>query len=184
MRTLLWQYKYTTLLLISILIAYALSRSNEFHLFLHQLGGLGYLGAFLGGILFVYTFTFATGLVILVFLLDGIAAWEIALVGGLGAVVGDLVIFRFVKHDILSELIPLYHQLGGRKLSGIFYQPILKWILPVIGALIIASPFPDELGVSLLGISQIKTPMFIILSFSLNAIGIYLIISVSTLIMH
>jgi len=58
----------------------------------------------------------------------------------------------------------------------------LGWTLPVIGAIIIASPFPDEIGVSLVGISKIKTYQFLLVSFILNAIGIFLVVSASAVI--
>jgi hypothetical protein len=38
--------------------------------------------------------------------------------------------------------------------------------------LIIASPFPDELGLMLMGLSKTNTKVFILLSFVLNFIGI------------
>ena len=52
----------------------------------------------------------------------------------------------------------------------------------MIGAIIIASPFPDEIGVSLMGISKMKTYQFILISFLLNAIGIFLVVSASLVI--
>ena len=55
-------------------------------------------------------------------------------------------------------------------------------MLPVIGAIIIASPLPDELGVSLMGMSQMKASRFILLSYILNSIGIFLVVSASLLI--
>ena len=44
-----------------------------------------------------------------------------------------------------------------------------------VGGLIIASPLPDELGISLFGFSKIKMSWFIPLSFIFNFIGIVLI---------
>jgi len=43
----------------------------------------------------------------------------------------------------------------------VLYLKYLSWSLPVIGAVIIASPFPDELGISLMGFSKMKTPYYI-----------------------
>jgi hypothetical protein len=55
-------------------------------------------------------------------------------------------------------------------------------MLPVIGAIIIASPLPDEVGISLMGLSKISTPKFIFISYILNSIGLFLIISASVVI--
>lgn len=107
---------------------------------------------------------------------------EIAIIAGLGGAVGDLVIFRFVKGDLLSEVTPIYNKLGGRHLTRLMYHRYFRWGLPIIGAVIIASPFPDELGISLLGISKIKTYQFIVLSFILDAAGVFLLVSAFSLI--
>ena len=45
----------------------------------------------------------------------------------------------------------------------------------MLGGIIIASPFPDELGISLLGFTKTKTNAFIPVSLVFNFIGILLI---------
>jgi len=49
-------------------------------------------------------------------------------------------------------------------------------MLPVTGAVIIASPFPDELGVTLLGLSRVRNIHFLVVTYLLNTIGIFLIV--------
>ncbi|MEN9561421.1 MAG: hypothetical protein RIQ56_694, partial [Candidatus Parcubacteria bacterium] len=48
-----------------------------------------------------------------------------------------------------------------------------KWFAPVLGAIIILSPLPDEFGLALLGFSKLKIWVVLLLAFVLNAIGIY-----------
>jgi len=177
-----WKYKNITFLLISILVAYFLSRFEMFHTFLLSLGELGYLGAFLAGILFVSTFTVATGAVLILVLAEKLSPIEIGLFAGVGAVIGDFVIFRFFKDNILEEISPIYRLLGGGHLTKVLHTKYFSWTLPVIGALIIASPLPDEIGVSLMGISKLKSYQFLLISFILNTIGIILVISASRII--
>ena len=55
----------------------------------------------------------------------------------------------------------------------------IAWTLPIIGVFILASPLPDELGVSLLGISKISEAKFIFISYVSNAVGILMIASVA-----
>lgn len=175
-----WQtlrYKNLTFFFFSILIAFFLSRFEAFHTFLLSLGNLSYLGAFLAGILFISAFTVATGAVILLFLTEKLSPLEIGIIAGFGAVVGDFTIFRFVKDNLIEEITPIYNRLGGQHLTAILHTRYFSWTLPVIGAIIIASPFPDEIGVSLMGISRMKTYKFLLLSFILNATGIFLVIS-------
>jgi hypothetical protein len=166
---------------LSIIIAIFLSRLDAFHIFLMQLGNFGYLGAFVAGILFVSTFTMATGSLILLILSKSLSPMEIGLVAGLGAVVGDFVILRFVKDDLLDEISEIYHHIGGKHLSRLFHTKYFRWTLPVIGAIIIVSPLPDELGVTLLGISKMSTIRFVLVSYLLNTLGIFLIITASLL---
>lgn len=174
-----WKYKNLTFLILSFGVALFLSRLQVFHDFLFHLGNWGYFGAFLAGMLFVSTFTVATGALILLILAEKLSPVEIGLIAGLGAVAGDLTIFRFVKDSLIGEIEPLYEKLGGGHLTKLLHTKYFSWTLPVIGALIIASPLPDEIGVSLMGIAKVKTYQFIIVSFILNAIGIFLVVSAS-----
>lgn len=177
-----YRYKNITIFLLSIILAIFISRFEAFHTFLLNLGNLGYLGAFIAGILFVSTFTVVTGAVILLVLAEKLSPIEIGIIAGLGAVVGDFTIFRFIKDNLLEEITPFYNRLGGSHLTAVLHSKYFSWTLPVFGALIIASPLPDEVGVSLMGISKMKTYQFLFISFILNALGIFLIISASTFI--
>jgi len=60
-----WKHKNIGLLLLGILLAFFFSQNSTFRDFLLKLGGFGYLGAFLSGMLFVSTFTIATGALVL-----------------------------------------------------------------------------------------------------------------------
>lgn len=177
-----YKYKNLTILFVSFIIAFFAFRIESFHSFLLHLGNLGYIGAFLAGVLFVSTFTVATGAVILLVLAEKLSAVEIGIVAGLGAVIGDMLIFRFVKDNILDEITPIYNTLGGKHVSTILHSRYFSWSLPVIGAIIIATPLPDEIGVSLMGIAKMNTYAFFLLAFTLNAIGIFLVVSASTII--
>lgn len=178
-----FHYKNITLFLFSIIIAFILSRYEPFHNFLLNLGNLGYLGAFLSGILFVSTFTVATGIVILLVLAEKLSPIEIGIIAGLGAVIGDFTIFRFIKDSLTYELTIIYDHVDvDHHFTKVLHSKYFSWTLPVIGALIIASPFPDEIGVSLMGISKMRTYQFLLVSFILNAIGIFLVVSASLVI--
>jgi uncharacterized membrane protein YdjX (TVP38/TMEM64 family) len=53
--------------------------------------------------------------------------------------------------------------------------------LPIIGALIIISPFPDEIGIGLMGLSKIKKWQFMLISFALNSLGIFIIVALANI---
>lgn len=176
------RYKNITYLCLSILLALLVSLYEPFHVYLLNLGEFGYIGAFIAGILFVSTFTVATGVVLLLVLAETLSPLEIGIVAGLGAVLGDTIIFRFVKNNLVGEITSLYERIGGKHLTAVLHTKYFSWTLPVIGAVIIASPLPDEIGVSLMGIAKMKLYQFVLLSFILNTIGIFLVISASVVI--
>lgn len=178
-----WHYKNLTFVFLGIMFAAILSRVEAFHTFLLQFGSLGYIGAFIAGILFVNTFTVATGALVLMILSRELWPIEIGIVAGLGAVVGDLLIFRFVENNLELELEEVYNKIDSKHhFIKLLHSRYFHWTLLVIGAAIIASPLPDELGVTLLGISKMKTYEFILISFLLNSFGIFSIVSASLLI--
>lgn len=178
-----YKYKNLSIFFLSILFALGISRVEAFHQFLLHLDGLGYLSIFIAGFLFVSTFTVSTGIVILLVLAERFSPLEIGLIAGLGAVLGDVAIFQFVKDKLADELTDVYNLVDRKhNLKKLLYSKYFRWTPPVIGAIIIASPFPDEIGISLMGLSKMKTYQFLMISFILNAIGIFLVISASLVI--
>jgi hypothetical protein len=63
-------------------------------------------------------------------------------------------------------------------LHKIMHTRYFAWTLPVAGAFILVSPLPDELGVSLLGLSQLSKKKFLLISAASHAAGMVLILMV------
>jgi len=176
-----YRYKNLTYFGISIFVGLILMRASFFKDFVFQLGNFGYIGAFFGGILFVSTFTVSIGTVLLITLTETIHPLGIGLMAGIGAVVGDLIIFQYIKNrGLVSEIKHFFEFYQSDQLKHLIHSKFFSWTLPIIGAIIIASPLPDELGVGLMGISKMKTSHFVFLSFILNTIGIFLIVLAGT----
>jgi hypothetical protein len=178
-----YRYKNLTLLGISLVVAYFLLQNDFFHSILLHLGGWGYLGAFFAGMLFVSTFTVSIGTVILFILSDNhLSPIEIAIFAATGSVVSDFVIFQAIKsRDFIDEIRNVFNFLGGERLHHLLKTKYFSWTLPVVGAIIIASPLPDEVGVSLMGISNMRPSRFLLLSFALNFTGIFLVVTAARL---
>ncbi len=173
-----YKYKNLTFFLLSILLAIILSRFDLLSKIFFNLGHLIIIGPLIAGILFVSTSTAALGILILFDLTKTLSPFEIALIAGIGAAVGDFAFFRFFKGNLLSEITPIYNFLGGKHVTKILQQKYLRWILPVLGAIIIASPLPDEIGASLMGLTKITTYQFILLSLILDITGIFLFLRI------
>jgi hypothetical protein len=141
------------------------------------------VGSFIAGMFFTSVFTTAPAIIALgeISALGG-SVWVTAAIGALGAVVGDVVLFTIVK-DRLSEHMAshLKNTKGWTRFSLLMRTKSLRWLSFFIGGLIIASPFPDELGVSLLGISKMRTSWFVVLSYTFNFIGILAIAGIAHL---
>lgn len=172
-----FKYKNTLAVLVIILILYFLLNNPATRIFIESFGSLGLWGAFVAGIFFVSSFTVTIAGVVLFFIAQNTNPLSVALIAGLGAVIGDFLIFRFFKDRVFEELRPLFRKIGGSRLAKALKSPFLRWLSPILGAVIIASPFPDEIGVGLMGLSKMKAWQFMFLAFILNAVGIYVIVS-------
>jgi hypothetical protein len=174
-----WKYKNTFLLIVSLFTIFYLAGTSFGQDVISSISKLGYVGSFLSGIFFVSTFTVAPASIVLFKLAQTFNPLIIALTAGMGAVIGDYVIFRFLKDGVFDEIKPIFMKLGGSRLERLISTPYFAWLAPVLGAIIIASPFPDEIGVGLMGISKLKNWQFLTISFVLNSLGILLIITLA-----
>ncbi len=133
------------------------------------------LNSFVAGLFFTSVFTTAPAMVAL----GGLSAIHppiiVALIGALGALIGDLVIFNFIKGHISEDISYLLSKAKSRRIKHLFHYRFMRWSLAILGALIIASPLPDELGLTLMGLSKMSTVRFMIISYVFNFIGIIVI---------
>ncbi len=162
---------------VSFVIFFYLAQTPEVDHLVKQIGSLGYVGAFIAGIFFVSTFTVVPASVVLYHLADLLHPIEVALLAGFGAMLGDYLIFRFMKDRVFKELHPLFRKYGRPYTKVLFKSPYFAWLLPLAGAFIIASPLPDEAGVSMLGLSKIKKWQFFLVALVLNSIGIFIVVT-------
>jgi hypothetical protein len=174
------RYSHYIFLAFSLILTVIILQNSNLHSYLLHLENFGFLGAIAAGIFFVSTFTVAPASIVLFILAESYPFWYIALCAGFGAMIGDLTIFQLIReNDFADDLVDIFRHFGGKKIIHVFHSKSLRWTLPFIGALIIVSPMPDEIGVSLMGISKLKTYKFIFLSYILNTIGILLLLSTS-----
>ncbi len=161
------------LVVLSVLIAVLLVRTGVLAAVLASSEGLGAWSAFVAGMFFTSLFTTAPAIAALgeISLLQGV--FTTALLGAAGAVLGDLLIFRFVR-DRFSEHVSeiLLHESIWRRFRLLFRRRFFRWIILLVGGIILASPLPDELGVAVLGFSKMRVKYFAVLSFVFNFLGI------------
>lgn len=174
-----WKYKNTALLIVSIILFLYFLDSRYVQIAVKSIGGFGYIGSFISGMFFVSVFTIAPASAILFDIAKHLNPYLVALSAGIGAVLGDYIILRILKDQVFEELFPLFRKVNGSFLGTIFSSPFFAWMIPLAGAIAIASPLPDEIGISLMGLSKIKNWQFILITFLLNSVGIFVIISLA-----
>lgn len=160
---------------VSVMFATLIVYSGVVHEFIAGTQNLAQVGSFVAGLFFTSIFTTAPAIAVLGEISQDVPLWSVALIGGLGAVCGDLVIFSFVKKSVSKDVEYILQYPGLKRLRALFRTRLFHRLLPFIGALVIASPLPDELGLAILGMSHISKDRFLLISFVMNAAGIFLI---------
>ncbi|MCC7572622.1 MAG: hypothetical protein KO464_04440 [Candidatus Methanofastidiosum sp.] len=138
---------------------------------------LGYLGIFISGIFYVFSFTapIATALILIFSANKNILL--LGIIAGIGSLVGDVIIFHFIRISFNDEIKDFsQHKISLFTLNKI-PETYRKYLAYIIGAFFISSPLPDEIGVVILAlVKNIKLRHFGIISYVLNTAGIFLII--------
>lgn len=162
---------------LSVFVAVIIIKTGILPHFIQQLGSYNIIGAFIAGMFFTSVFTTAPALATLGELGLVHNPFMIAIIGGAGAVIGDMIIFRFVR-DRFSEDIREVFRIAkpSDRLKKLAELQFFRWFILFFGGIIIASPLPDEIGISLLGMAKVPTRWFIPISFIFNTIGILVVI--------
>ncbi|MEN9912707.1 MAG: hypothetical protein RLY66_115 [Candidatus Parcubacteria bacterium] len=140
-----------------------------------SLFGNGVVASFFAGIFFTSAFTLGPATVALTHIASYTPISVVAFWGGLGALCGDLILFFFIRDRFTADLMSALKPSFVKHLMHSLHFGFLKWLSPIIGALIIASPLPDELGMALMGLSKTRLAVLIPVAFAMNMVGIYLV---------
>ena len=158
----------------SISIAVFIAKEN---LVAHFVSTVGFvpIEAFIAGFFFTSLLTITPAGIAFAEMAHVAPLMQIATWGAAGAVLGDLILFLFVRDAISQDLMTMLRGSWIRKLKALFKSPFLSWAVPVAGALAIASPLPDEVGLAMLGLSKTDLRFLIPVSYAMNFLGILLI---------
>ena len=173
-------YPRLALLVLSLAVAYLIFHGRDFSPFHNALLALGYFGTFLGGLFYAYGFTAAPATALLLIFGKEQNILTAALFGGAGALIGDIVIFLFVKNIFNDELRRLSHtriakiiEKEEKKVFGRFK----KYVIALFAEFLIASPLPSEVGVSILAsIKSMSLKKFALIAYVTHTIGILIIL--------
>jgi uncharacterized membrane protein YdjX (TVP38/TMEM64 family) len=179
----IFSFKYPKLfLLITFIgIAYYLFSTSFASKLIDSLSNQGYHWVFISGVLTTFGFTapFGIGVLSKIIVEDILLA---TLIGAMGAMIADLFIFHTIKFSFANELKTLEKTKAIQEIEKIVkknkHVKVVHYLLYVFAGLMVMSPLPDEIGVSMLaGLTTINPIKFAIISFSLHSLAIFSILS-------
>lgn len=175
------RYRYTIILIATFLTAWAIGRLGLLDPFASNLAKANHvIFSAIAGALYSFSFTAAFAVVLFSNLtLTQSEVVPLSIIAATGGLVMDLTLLRFIKGFMAEELTGHAKRVVERFTN---HKPV-RLMLQVIGALVIMSPFPEELGLTLLGISHLSFWRILSITYILDIIGAYLLINlVSTII--
>jgi len=177
----LFRYPKLELLIVMIILAYILFSNSYIQQHIPELDGLGYIEIFIAGFLFSFGFLapFAAGFFIT---LNPENIWLAAIIGGLGGVISDLLVFKIANISFRDE----FRRIEKTKMMKEFNALINKnlghtirtYLKYTFVGFLIASPLPDEEAMIILAATKIKMWTIALLSFILHTIGIIILLSI------
>jgi uncharacterized membrane protein YdjX (TVP38/TMEM64 family) len=169
-----FKYPNITGFAIAIIMAYFIFNNASVIYFMSNLGKLGYFGSLIAGVFYTFGFTspLSTGFFID---LNPQNIFLAGILGGVGAFIGDMIIFRFARKYFKNE----FKALGKEKIFKKINFKLNCIVIYIIAAILIASPLPDEAGITLLaGFTSINVKTIGIISIIFNTIGILVLLSI------
>lgn len=140
-------------------------------------GSLGYFGTFLTGMLFAYGFTAAPAIALFLIIADSQNLVAAVIIGALGATLGDYLIFRLIKTGFSDELKRFERTKLVKKIDREIPIKLRHFLVLIFAELMIVSPLPNEIGISMLAMEHHMTKKkFALISFILSVIGITIIL--------
>ena len=175
-----FKYPKSVGLILIILSSYFIFTNPSVLNYVNTLNEWGYLGVFIAGIFFSFGFTspLSVGFFITLnpdnILLAGI-------LGGIGAMCGDLIIFKMIKFSFLDEFKRLENTVTIRKVSKLIDKTIIHkikvYLIYLMAGIFIASPLPNEIAIVMLaGLTKIKPSILAPISLIMNTIGITILL--------
>lgn len=172
-----YEYRHTAKAILWIVLFLALIATGVVTWLLDGIEQLGYAGAFIGGILSVSLFTTAPAVVVLVDMAaqPHLQILPLAIVATIGTVVGDAIILKFLENKMTAELRPLIRKLRIDAVVRRLRHSRFRWVLVLVGAIVLATPLPDEAGLALMSASKLGRHHVLLICLVLNFIGMWLL---------
>ncbi|MBI2542581.1 MAG: hypothetical protein HYW24_00115 [Candidatus Aenigmarchaeota archaeon] len=169
------------ILVLGLVFAYFLAHSGLIYAVTEFLAQFGYLSALLLGFLFSYGALTAASAVAIFVISKSFNPVLIALIAGLGAMISNFLIYRFIKEDVLEEVKFIFSREMGfdverfehRLNQRVYRSKFLQAAIPAISGILVSLPLPTEVFVSVLwAIARYDAKKVLFFSFLFSFLGI------------
>ena len=161
---------------LSIFVAIGIIRFGVIQNIVSAVDELKIIGSLVAGFFFTSAFTIAPAAIALAEISKTASPFLVAFWGACGSLAGDMIIFLFVRDRFADDIREVLHTFKQeKKIKRFFKRGFFRWLSPLLGALIIASPLPDEFAIALMGVSKVHMKLFIPIAFIMNFFGILII---------
>lgn len=169
------RYKFAIILLATFLTAWAVHRLGILDSFAgHMAEANQALYVFIAGALYSFSFTAAFAVVLFSNLtIAQEAVIPLAIIAAFGQLLMDITLLRFLK-GLMDEELSVH---AKRVVARVTRRPWVRLLLQFFGAIIIISPFPEEIGLTFLGISHLSYWRILLVTYILDALGAFIIIN-------
>ena len=172
-------FKDSFILIGGIFVAVLLVQLGSVERFIEATRNFQIFTSIVGGMFFTSVLTIAPASVALVAISQSMPGFLVAFWGACGAAIVDYILLSFVRNGVERDVEGLMKPALRRKVISLFHFGFLKWVVIVLGAFMIMSPLPDEIGIALLGFSKIRPRHLFLLTFVLHFFGIWALVSVA-----
>ncbi len=173
-----FRYPKIELLILSIVIAYIVFSQSPLPDWIQSLDKFEYVGMFIAGMFYSFGFSgpFAVGYFTSV---TNLNIFYASIIGGIGSLLSDMFIFYLIRFSFMDEFERVKKTKPFLYIDKLMKKDLSKRsrriFLYSIACIIISSPLPDEIGVTMLsGLTSIKPKGMALISFILSTLGIFI----------
>ncbi|HXK36950.1 MAG TPA: hypothetical protein VJ553_05195 [Candidatus Paceibacterota bacterium] len=165
-----------SILIVSIGIAVVVKNTGALNWLLEHAERIPYLASFVVGMFFTSFLTVVPATVAIAELArGGTPILQLALIGGMGAMVADFILYIILREAVAEPLLVLVQAGSSDRLKRYIRKGKHRLMGTLLGAVIIASPLPDEVGLVLMGLAKARWYTTVLLTYCLNAVGIAIV---------
>ncbi len=174
------RYGNLVLVIIGIIASIWLIYNPEILISLTVKEEFGYLSAFILGLIYPTGVTTAASIVGFYIIGNTLNPYLLAIVGSIGAIITDFLIFHFIRHKLLDYFDKFANKFSKISINIWRYKvnnhKYLKHLVPLFAGFLIASPIPTEIAIGIFAAIKFKMKWFLLYAFLFHALSIFVIV--------